>query len=76
MTKLLLTLALGLCAVLTYAQPESEERSAFDLISANRNLSASNYCVYPDSMVTVMTPPPPGRRVFYLTLLVFLTISQ
>ena len=42
-------------------------QSAFDLISHNRNFSASNYCIYPDSTERVMTPPPAGKRPFYIS---------
>jgi len=42
-------------------------QSAFKLISRNRNISASNYCIYPDSVETPMTPAPEGKKPFYLS---------
>ena len=40
---------------------------AFDFISYNRNFSASNYCIYPDSIEPVMTAPPAGKKPFYIS---------
>ena len=31
-------------------------QSAFDMIRRDRNLSASNYCIYPDSTLAPLTP--------------------
>ena len=61
----LLLLIVMLCgmAIVSYAQP----RSAFDHISKNRNFSASNYCIYPDTLLQRQTPPPSGKRPFYLS---------
>lgn len=42
-------------------------QSAFDLITKNRNFSASNYCIYPDSIQPHMTPPPAGKHPFYIS---------
>lgn len=42
-------------------------QSAFNFISYNRNFSASNYCIYPDSIDPVMTPPPAGKKPFYIS---------
>ena len=42
-------------------------QSAFDLISRNRNFSASNFCVYPDSMLPSLTPAPAGKKPFYIS---------
>ena len=42
-------------------------QNAYDFISQNRNFSASNYCVYPDSVHYRQTPPPAGKRPFYLS---------
>lgn len=42
-------------------------QSAFDLITSNLNISASNYCIYPDSDFVPMTPPPPGKHPFYIS---------
>ena len=41
-------------------------QSAYDYIVRNRNFSASNYCIYPDSAEYQQTPPPRGMRPFYL----------
>lgn len=42
---------------------------AFDFISQYRNYSASNYCIYPDSMIKglELTPPPADKHPFYLS---------
>lgn len=42
-------------------------QSAFDFISRNRNFSASNYCIYPDTIEYRMTPPPAGKKPFYIS---------
>ena len=42
-------------------------QSAFEMITRNRNLSASNYCIYPDSINHHMTPAPAGKRPFYIS---------
>lgn len=42
-------------------------QSAFSLITSNRNFSASNYCIYPDSIEPVMTAPPAGKKPFYIS---------
>ena len=42
-------------------------QDAYDFIVRNRNFSASNYCVYPDSIQHRQTPPPAGKRPFYLS---------
>ena len=44
-----------------------QAQSAFDAIRQNRNLAASNYMVYPDTTEHPMTPPPVGKRPFYLS---------
>ena len=44
----------------------AQSRRAFNRLSTNRNLSASNYCIYPDS-VFQQTPPPEGKRPFYIS---------
>jgi len=46
---------------------EGRSQSAFDYLSSNRNLSASNYSIYPDSIDSKMTPPPAGKRPFYIS---------
>ncbi|MBO6060227.1 MAG: histidine-type phosphatase [Bacteroidaceae bacterium] len=50
-----------LCSCHAVAQP------AFDAIRQNRNLAASNYMVYPDTLEHPMTPPPEGKTPFYLS---------
>ena len=42
-------------------------QSAYDFIMHNRNFSASNYSIYPDSIQYQQTPPPAGKRPFYLS---------
>ena len=42
-------------------------QSAYDYIVRNRNFSASNYCVYPDSAEYRQTPPPADKHPFYLS---------
>lgn len=44
----------------------AQSRRAFDRISKDRRLSASNYCIYPDS-VFPQTPPPEGKHPFYIS---------
>ena len=46
-----------------HAQP----KSAFEKISKDRRFSASNYCIYPDTLLLRQTPPPAGKRPFYLS---------
>lgn len=42
-------------------------QSAFDHIVRNRFFSASNYCIYPDSVPSRMTTPPAGKYPFYIS---------
>ncbi len=42
-------------------------QSAFNFISQDVKLSASNYCVYPDSIDPVMTDAPHGKKPFYIS---------
>ena len=42
-------------------------QSAFDMIQRDRNLSASNYCIYPDSALAPLTPAPEGKQPFYIS---------
>ena len=42
-------------------------QSAYDFIVRNRNFSASNYSVYPDSTEYHQTPPPADKHPFYLS---------
>lgn len=46
---------------------EGMSQSAFGLLSKDRNLSASNYCIYPDSIEPVLTDPPLGKKPFYMS---------
>ena len=41
--------------------------SAFEKIRQNRNFSASNYCIYPDSTLPALTPAPQGKKPFYIS---------
>ncbi len=42
-------------------------QSVLPLITNNRYFSASNYCLYPDSIRHTMTPPPAGKHPFYIS---------
>ena len=59
--RILTTVMLLIVATATWAQ------TAYNTIVSNRNFSASNYCVYPDSLDKKLTPPPPGMHPFYLS---------
>lgn len=50
-------------AATAYAQ----SHSAFDRIIQDRRFSASNYCIYPDKQNVTQTPPPQGKRPFYIS---------
>ena len=45
----------------------SGAQSAFNMITRNRNFSASNYCIYPDSVELPMTDAPAGKKPFYIS---------
>ena len=45
----------------------SVAQSAFEMIQRDRNLSASNYCIYPDSALVPLTPAPEGKSPFYIS---------
>ena len=57
----LLLMVCGACWSVAVAQ------SAFDMIRRDRNLSASNYCIYPDSALPPLTPAPQGKKPFYIS---------
>ena len=57
----LLLTAFSACWSVTVSQ------SAFDMIQRDRNLSASNYCIYPDSTLAPLTPAPEGKHPFYIS---------
>ncbi len=42
-------------------------QGAFNFISSDVRFSASNYCIYPDSVDPVMTDAPQGKKPFYLS---------
>ena len=42
-------------------------QSSFEMIRRDRNLSASNYCIYPDSALAPLTPAPAGKHPFYIS---------
>ncbi|MBR1505830.1 MAG: histidine-type phosphatase [Prevotella sp.] len=56
-----------LAALLLMISSAACAQYAFDEISRNRNISASNYCVYPDSVSSQLTPPPAGKHPFYIS---------
>ena len=62
--KVMLTLLLTAFSALWSA---TVAQSAFDMIQRDRNLSASNYCVYPDSALAPLTPAPEGKQPFYIS---------
>jgi len=49
------------------AQSEGKALSAFEKIRQNRNFSASNYCIYPDSTLPALTPAPQDKKPFYIS---------
>ena len=53
--------------VMLMATLPADAQKAFDYLSQNRNLSASNFCIYPDTILQHMTPPPAGKRPFYIS---------
>lgn len=59
--RIQLTMMLLMVATMLWAQ------SVYDHIVRDRNFSASNYCVYPDSMEYRQTPPPADKHPFYLS---------
>ena len=63
MKRSILILAFFNCLIATNVAAQK----AFDFISYNRNFSASNYCIYPDSVEPVLTPAPEGKRPFYIS---------
>ncbi len=42
-------------------------QSAFKMITRDRNFSASNYCIYPDSVQPELTDAPQGKKPFYIS---------
>ena len=58
---LLLVVTIFMAALQVSAQP------AYDVISSHRNFAAGNYSLYPDSINSLMTPPPAGKRPFYIS---------
>lgn len=70
-TKTKLTLSrLWLVVIMLWGMVTSsnaQSHFAFDIISMDRRLSASNYCIYPDSPSIKNTPPPAGKRPFYIS---------
>ena len=45
----------------------AQSYSAFDHINKDRRFSASNYCIYPDTLLLKQTPPPAGKKPFYIS---------
>ena len=58
-----------LCPLSLQAQKKNDSIpvSAFERICQDRNFSASNYCIYPDTIEHVMTVPPSGKQPFYIS---------
>ncbi len=67
MKNRLLHIALIAALALTGMAGNAMAQHAFEHISLNRNFSASNYCIYPDSTLMPLTPPPAGKRPFYIS---------
>lgn len=59
---ILLGLACSLSATLAV-----RAQAAFTAISNSRHFSASNYCIYPDSVEPAETPVPGGKKPFYIS---------
>ena len=66
LTIVLLTLVSSMFTT-ALAQSGGKALSAFERIRQNRNFSASNYCIYPDSTLPALTPAPPGKHPFYIS---------
>ena len=62
-SRRLLLLLLVLCA---FVPQRLSAQRAFDVITGDRNLSASNFCIYREPTAP-LTPPPPGKRPFYIS---------
>lgn len=62
-SRSLLILGIWLLTVSVMVQAQS----AFNYITQNRNFSASNYCIYPDSIEPVLTDPPAGKKPCYIS---------
>ena len=56
----------AVCSLMAISSVRAQS-SALEMITRNRNLSASNYCIYPDSIQPHMTPAPAGKRPFYIS---------
>ena len=42
-------------------------QQALEIIKANRSFAASNYSIYPDTALPVLTPAPEGKVPFYIS---------
>ena len=42
-------------------------QQALDIIRKNPSFAVTNYALYPDSAIRPMTPPPAGKKPFYLS---------
>ena len=45
----------------------SSAQSAFDIIELNHSFAASNYSIYPDTVLPALTPAPEGKAPFYIS---------
>ena len=45
----------------------SNAQTVFDIISEKPAYASCNYDIYPDSIPDRLTPPPPGKRPFYIS---------
>lgn len=56
-----------ICLVISSVLTELSAQNAFEMITNNLYFSASNYCIYPDSIISDMTAPPAGKKPFYIS---------
>lgn len=58
----------ALCLLLfLFAHMPLQGQTALKIIRENPKFSASNYCIYPDSGLNNQTPPPDGKKPFYIS---------
>ncbi len=59
--------AILVCLQLVAVLQPLKAQTALDYIERNRNFAASNYSIYPDTLIPPQTPPPAGYQPFYLS---------
>ena len=50
-----------------HLSPLTSAQTAFDIIELNRSFAASNYSIYPDTVLPSLTPAPQGKTPFYIS---------